>query len=50
MIYQTKKTLSVLQLNVRHIPEAHEIDLSQAYSDNIDIILIQEPYIYKNLT
>jgi ribonuclease HI len=45
-----KESISILQLNVGHIPEAHEIALTQAYSNHIDIILIQEPYIYKDLT
>ena len=42
--------LSILQLNVGRAAAAHEITLFQAYSNNIDIILIQEPYIYKDLT
>jgi hypothetical protein len=44
-----KDSLAVLQLNTGRIPEAHEIALSQAYLNDIDIILIQEPYIFKNL-
>jgi hypothetical protein len=41
--------LALLQLNVGRLAAAHEIILSQAHSSNIDIILIQEPYIYKDL-
>jgi hypothetical protein len=44
------ETLAILQLNVGRAAAAHEITLSQAYSNNIDVILIQEPYIYKDLT
>jgi hypothetical protein len=40
------ETLTILQLNVGRGPAAHEIALSLAYSSDIDIILIQEPYIY----
>jgi endonuclease/exonuclease/phosphatase (EEP) superfamily protein YafD len=46
--YQTD-SLSILQLNVGRNGTAHEITLSQAFSNNIDVILIQEPYIYEDL-
>jgi ribonuclease HI len=44
------ETLTILQLNVGRGPAAHEIALSLAYSSDIDIILIQEPYIYTDLS
>jgi hypothetical protein len=44
------ESLAILQLNVGRAAAAHEITLSQAYSNNMDIILVQEPYIYKDLT
>jgi hypothetical protein len=48
--YPIKESLSILQINVGRGASAHEITLFQAYSNDIDIILIQEPYIYNNLT
>jgi hypothetical protein len=45
-----KETLSILQLNVGRAATSYEIALFQAYSNDIDIILIQEPYIFNNLT
>jgi hypothetical protein len=45
-----KETLSILQLNIGRAATSHEIALFQAYSNDIDIILIQEPYIFNNLT
>ncbi|EED12096.1 hypothetical protein TSTA_001670, partial [Talaromyces stipitatus ATCC 10500] len=33
-----------------HAPDAHEIALTLAYTSNIDIILIQEPYTFKDLS
>jgi endonuclease/exonuclease/phosphatase family metal-dependent hydrolase len=47
--YPIKESLSILQINVGRGVSAHEIALFQAYSNNIDIILIQEPYIFENL-
>lgn len=47
---QQTDPLLILQQNIGRSATAHEITLSQAYSNNIDIILIQEPYIYKGLT
>jgi hypothetical protein len=44
-----KESLSILQINVGRGASAHEIALFQAYSNNINIILIQEPYIFENL-
>jgi ribonuclease HI len=44
-----KERVSILQLNVGRNPEAHAIALAQAHSNHIDIVLIQEPYIYKDL-
>ena len=41
------KPLSLLQLNVGRGGDTHEIALSLAHSANIDIILIQEPYVYQ---
>ena len=45
-----KETLSILQLNVGRGSAAHEIALSQAYLSDVDIILIQEPYIFSDFT
>ncbi|EED12689.1 conserved hypothetical protein [Talaromyces stipitatus ATCC 10500] len=38
------------KLNVGHAPDAHEIALTLAYISDIDIILIQEPYTFKDLS
>jgi ribonuclease HI len=44
------KPLTLLQINVGRWPTPHEIALSLAFSENIDIILIQEPFISKDLS
>ena len=44
------KPLSLLQVNVGRRPRPHEIALTLAFSDNIDIILIQEPFISDDLS
>jgi hypothetical protein len=46
MIFQNhvkKETLSILQINIGRAATSHEIAVLQAYSIDIDIILIQEP-------
>jgi endonuclease/exonuclease/phosphatase (EEP) superfamily protein YafD len=50
--YPTPRTkpLTLLQLNVGRGASLHEIALSLAFSENIDIILIQESYVYKGLS
>ncbi|EED14753.1 conserved hypothetical protein [Talaromyces stipitatus ATCC 10500] len=49
--YPTQKApLKILQLNVGHAPDAHEIALTLVYTSDIDIILIQEPYTFKDLS
>src|SRR3954463_2361865 len=53
MIYHypiQKAPLKILQLNVGRAPAAHEIALTLAYTSDTDIILIQEPYIFKDLS
>jgi hypothetical protein len=53
MIYHYKekaKPLTLLQLNVGRGPAPHEIALTLAHSSHIDIILIQEPYVYRDLS
>ena len=42
--------LTLLQLSVGRAKATHEIALSLAHSNNIDIILIQEPYIFSDLS
>ena len=52
MIYHhptQKAPLKILQINVGRASTAHEIALALAYTSDIDIILIQEPYIFKDL-
>src|ERR1700761_7894152 len=43
------RPLSVLQLNTGTGGPSHEIALVTAFLENIDIVLIQEPYISKDL-
>jgi hypothetical protein len=42
--------LTVLQINVGKGSSQYEIALSHAFSEKIDILLVQEPYIYRDLT
>lgn len=44
------KPLLILQINVGKGATTHEIALARAFESSIDILLIQEPYIYKDLT
>src|SRR5271166_6039222 len=44
------KPLTILQANVRRGATLHEIALSLASSSFVDIILIQEPYIFSDCT
>lgn len=44
------KPLTVLQANVGRGATAHEIALALAHHSKIDIILIQEPYIFSDRT
>ncbi len=39
-----------MQINVGRGAPSHELALTLAFEDQIDIILIQEPYIYRDLT
>jgi hypothetical protein len=49
--YPTQKApLKVLQINIGRTAAAREIALALAYSSSIDIILVQEPYIFKDLS
>src|ERR1700761_417679 len=43
------RPLSLLQLNTGTGGASHEIALATAFLENIDILLIQEPYISKDL-
>ncbi|KIM92476.1 hypothetical protein OIDMADRAFT_139595 [Oidiodendron maius Zn] len=43
------KPLTLLQINVGKGGLSHEIALSYAFSEKIDLLLVQEPYIYKDL-
>src|ERR1700759_2685740 len=43
------KPLTLLQVNVGKNDTSHEIALDHAHTDKVDILLIQEPYIYKEL-
>lgn len=45
-----KEPLTILQLNVGRGPDSHVIALSLAFTNNIDVLLIQEPYIFSNLS
>ena len=45
-----QKPLILLQINVGRGSIPHEIALSHAFSEEIDVLLVQEPYIYKNLS
>jgi hypothetical protein len=42
--------LSILQINVHKGATQHEIALSTAYNEQIDVVLIQEPYISRDLS
>ena len=48
--YSTAYTLTVLQINVGRGATPHEIALSLANDSSIDLILIQEPYIFSDCT
>lgn len=45
--YPKPRTLKILQLNTQKSPDAHDITLQTAFSERIDIVLIQEPYIFR---
>jgi hypothetical protein len=45
-----QKPLTLLQINVGRVPAPHEIALSHASSEEIDVLLVQEPYVYKDLS
>lgn len=45
-----RQQLSVFQLNTGRSAEAHDIALATAYNEKSDIIMIQEPYISKDLS
>jgi len=42
------KALSIMQANTGRGSEAHDLALSLAFQNRIDIILIQEPWIHRN--
>src|SRR5271165_4938582 len=44
------KPLTIMQANVGRGATSHEIALSLANSSSVDIILIQEPYIFSDCT
>jgi hypothetical protein len=41
--------LTILQINVDNGATQHEVALSSAYDEQIDVVLIQEPYISRDL-
>jgi hypothetical protein len=43
------KPLTILQVNIGREATSHEIALSLAFDSCIDIILIQEPYVFADL-
>ena len=43
----SRQPLTLLQVNAGKGGEAHEIALAQGHERKIDVILIQEPYIYR---
>lgn len=53
MIYRNstrKEPLTVLQLNLGRGADSHAIALTLAFNNNIDVLLIQEQYIFSNLS
>src|SRR6201990_1382695 len=44
------RPLTLLQINVGRGPKSHEIALSHASFEQIDVLLVQEPYIYTDLS
>ena len=42
------KPLTLLQINIGKGGLLYEIALSYAFSEKIDLLLVQEPYIYKD--
>lgn len=44
------QTITVLSLNVARGALTHEIVLNEAYENTIDVVLIQEPYIFRDCT
>jgi Reverse transcriptase (RNA-dependent DNA polymerase)/Endonuclease-reverse transcriptase len=44
------KPLLLLQVNVGKGPEAHEIALTHAFTEGVDVLLVQEPYVYRDLS
>lgn len=45
-----RRPIKIHSLDVGREAQAHEIALNQAYTSSIDIILIQEPYIFRDRT
>lgn len=41
--------IKILSVNVGRSSAAHDIALQLSFEKNIDILLVQEPYIYKDL-
>ena len=46
----TVSSIKILFINVGTCSSAHEIALQLAFKTNMDVLLIQEPYVYKDLT
>ena len=44
---KSSKQLIILSLNVGRGAQAHEIALNEAHMNSVDILLIQEPYIFR---
>jgi hypothetical protein len=44
------KPLTLLQINVGRGASAHEIALEQAFTEKIDVLLVQEPYVFTDLS
>ena len=45
-----KNTVRIFQANVGHGVDAHDIALNTAYEEGFEIILIQEPWVNKDIT
>lgn len=49
-LLRRRKQLTILQANVGRGAAAHEIALNSAFEDKVDILLVQEPYIFRDLS
>ena len=46
--HKARRPLRLLQINVRKSGTSHELALATAFMERVDIVLIQEPYIYSD--